>query len=246
MSKASLPKKILNSPSVSKQAEYVSKLLDRGDSGGGSIGDEPRVPKGSPDGGQWTKDGGSTSAARQDKPVSQAAEQVLAQLDTVTSDAQPYKPNEAKPSKWKLSDRDKNYLDQYYPEIARLSKEHGVNPGFMAALGAESGYATDGTFKRTHDAFGLTGGSTDHMTYPKSPEDNVRRLFELYGKQIRGVGNDKAAFINAMHGKDRDGKPVPGWKDYNSRKAAVWLNMMNKNIPQMEKDLSIYLSLKKK
>lgn len=69
---------------------------------------------------------------------------------------------------------------------------------------------------------------------------------DLYGPQMQGVGDDAAAFTNAMQVRNAKGQPVPGWRVYNSKNAAVWEAMAKNGISQMQRDLPIYLSARTK
>jgi hypothetical protein len=104
-------------------------------------------------------------------------------------------------------------------------------------IGGESGFATTGTYRRTGDAFGMTGGSTKHMTYADSPADNVAKWFSSWGPQVRGVGSDKSAFLNALQGRDASGAPAQGWNRYNlvdpqwETKTSGYIKQMLRDIP---------------
>ncbi|MGA8220212.1 MAG: hypothetical protein WB780_01065 [Candidatus Acidiferrales bacterium] len=86
-----------------------------------------------------------------------------------------------------VSARDKAYLDKYYDAVAALAKVYNVDPALVLGVGIESGFASQGTYLRTGDAFGMTGGNTKHMTTATSPEENVQQFFHSYGDQIRGT-----------------------------------------------------------
>jgi hypothetical protein len=111
-----------------------------------------------------------------------------------------------------LSARDKSYLDKYYDAVTVLAKKYNVDPSLVLGLGIESGFASGGTYLRTGDAFGMTGGNTKHMTTAASPTENVRQFFDNYGNQIRGTGTDASAFINALQGRNASAESVKGWK----------------------------------
>jgi len=145
-----------------------------------------------------------------------------------------------------LSARDKAYLDAYYDAVSKLSKDYDIDPALVLGVGIESGFGSAGTYLRTGDAFGMTGGSTKHMTTASSPEENVQQFFDNYGRQIRGVGSDTTAFVNALEGLDATGKPVKGWKVYNSDRASEWRVMIGEGIRQMQRDIPTYESQKKK
>jgi hypothetical protein len=68
-----------------------------------------------------------------------------------------------------LSARDKSYLDKYYDPVRVMAKRYAVDPALVLGVGIESGFASKGTYLRTGDAFGMTGGSGEHMTAANSP-----------------------------------------------------------------------------
>lgn len=140
-----------------------------------------------------------------------------------------------------LSDRDKSYLDRYYDAVDKLAKKYGVDPTLVLGLGLESGFASRGTYLRTGDAFGMTGGNTSHMTTAASPDENVRQFFDSWGDQIRGVGSDTSAFINGLEGRDASGKQVRGRKVYNSVNRN-WPNVVRDGISQMKRSVPVYMS----
>lgn len=146
----------------------------------------------------------------------------------------------------KLSDQNRSYLDRYYDAVAKYANQYKVNPAFPLGLGIESTFGSGGTYLKTGDAFGMTGGSTAHMTHSASPEENAGQLFSLYGPQMQGVGDDADAFVNAMQGRNAKGQPVPGWRVYNSQNAAAWEAMAKNGISQMRRDLPLYLSARVK
>jgi hypothetical protein len=144
-----------------------------------------------------------------------------------------------------LSARDKAYLDKYYDSVVALAKKYAVDPSLVLGIaGNESGFASDGTYLRTGDAFGMTGGSTDHMTTASSPAENVKQLFDRYGAQIYGTGNNVGAFINAMQGQDAAGAAVPGWKVFN-RVDLNWRTKIRTDINQIQRELPLYLQQRK-
>jgi hypothetical protein len=151
----------------------------------------------------------------------------------------------------KVSPRDKNFLDKYYDAVSRLAKKYHVDPKLVLGLAYESGFASDGpaggTYRETGDAFGLTGGSKQHMTFASSPEENAEQLFRLYGRQIYGTGSDVNAFLNALQGKDPAGRRVKGWKVYNSDTTGGlpagtrFLAGARNGIKQMQRVVPLYL-----
>ncbi len=145
-----------------------------------------------------------------------------------------------------VSARDKAYLDKYYDAVASLAKRYNVDPALVLGVGIESGFASQGTYLRTGDAFGMTGGSTKHMTAAESPEQNVKQFFDNYGNQIRGTGSDATAFVNGLQGRDASGNPVNGWKVYNTDRPASWGVLVNQGIAQMRRSAPAYLAQRTK
>lgn len=146
------------------------------------------------------------------------------------------------PAPHRLSTRDKVYLDKYYDAVAELAKEYDVDPALVLELGAESGFASAGTYLKTGDALGMTGGNTKHMTGAASPAENAQKFFKNYGEQIRGAGSDTSRFIHGLQGRNEFGKPVKGWKVYNSVRPVGWERMARDGIDQMLRDIPAYLS----
>jgi hypothetical protein len=149
-------------------------------------------------------------------------------------------------SRNQLSDRDRSYLDRYYDEVARMAKYYFVDPILVLGVGIESGFASAGTYLRTGDAFGMTGGSTAHMTTAVSAAADVMKFFVNYGKQIWGSGSNVDFFIDALEGVfkregNKDTVQVPGWKVYNSDRPTFWRQRVREGIHQMQKDIPIYL-----
>ncbi|HKV49327.1 MAG TPA: hypothetical protein VJN69_14635 [Candidatus Acidoferrales bacterium] len=145
----------------------------------------------------------------------------------------------AKQGRSTLSARDKAYLDKYYRPVADLAKKYRVDPALVLGLGFESGFASAGTYLRTGDAFGMTGGSTRHMTTASSPAENARKLFDLYGNQFTGTGSDSKAFLNAMQGCDSAGGRIAGWRVWNTE-TLNWKDRAQKGIDLMRRDVPIY------
>jgi hypothetical protein len=141
----------------------------------------------------------------------------------------------------KVSPRDKKFLDKYYDAVNRLAQKYHVDPKLVLGLAYESGFATRGTYGQSGDAFGLTGGSKEHMTTASSPAENVRQLFRLYGRQIYGTGSDVDAFLHALQGEDAAGKRVKGWKVYNSKYRDAFDIGARKGIEQMKRVVPLYL-----
>lgn len=86
----------------------------------------------------------------------------------------------------------------------------------------------------------MTNNNVNRMTKASSPEDNVRRLFELYGPQIAGAGDDAEVFLNGIQGLDAQGHKAPGWRKYNSVDAN-WVPKTRDSIREMQRDLPLYL-----
>jgi hypothetical protein len=120
-----IPRDILNSPSVAKQAHYVMGLIDRPapKSGSRSSGarDQPRVPKGSPDGGEWTSEDGGAAGDFEDGSRAQSGFIQNAAYQT-TKKSRPSKaqsPDQAKPAFSKEAEG----LAKRWPLKGRLSAE---------------------------------------------------------------------------------------------------------------------------
>jgi hypothetical protein len=144
-----------------------------------------------------------------------------------------------------LSARDKSYLDRYYKPVCDQAKIFGVDPAFVLGLAFESGFASEGTYLVTGDAFGMTGGSTKHMTRASSPADNVRQFFDNWGSQVRGSGINVQEFVNALQGQDLAGLRVKGWKVYNTENFDKWKRGVTDGIRLMQRDIRIYNSQSK-
>jgi RHS repeat-associated protein len=144
----------------------------------------------------------------------------------------------------KLSARDRSYLDKYYKPVHAKTKTYKVDDAQVLGVGIESSFADpnvkNNTYTQTGDAFGMTGGSTKHMTSASSPEANVSQFFEGYGNQIRGTSGNDPSFVNGLEGEDADGKAVKGWKTYNTVNPE-WKSFITSGIKEMRRDLDIYL-----
>ncbi len=123
----------------------------------------------------------------------------------------------------------------------KLSKKYDVDPILVLGLGIESGFASQGTYLKTGDAFGMTGGNTRHMTTAASPDEDVKKFFDSYGKQIQGTGGDTSAFINGLEGRDTSGRPVKGWRVYNTVNP-YWPTDVRNGVDQMKRSVSVYRS----
>jgi hypothetical protein len=139
-----------------------------------------------------------------------------------------------------LSARDKSYLDRYYGPVADYAARYKVSPLLVLGLGLESAFATKGTYTRTGDAFGMTGGSTKHMVHATSPADNVKTWFDTFGQRVYGVGDDLQAFTNALQARDANGNPVPGRHPYNTDRASTWPDMVRRGVREMQRDMPLY------
>ena len=165
-------------------------------------------------------------------------------LDQASSQRPPTEDTQHPERKRHLSARDKSYLDKYYDAVTVLAKKYKVDPVLVLGVGIESGFGSGGTYLRTGDAFGMTGGSTKRTTTATSPDENVKQFFDNYGNQIRGTGTDTSAFINALQGRNASGERVKGWKVYNIANPH-WESLVNDDINTMKKDIPTYLSQKK-
>ena len=143
-----------------------------------------------------------------------------------------------------ISKRDKAYLDKYYKPMSAKAKEYGVNPALPLGLGIESGFATKGTYLRTGDAFGMTGGSTKHMTKASSPEQNVDELFSTFGERMRGTGSNTSLFLNHLEMEDANGNQITSQGMYNSIEIppTAWKSFITSGINEMQRDIPIYNS----
>jgi hypothetical protein len=141
-----------------------------------------------------------------------------------------------------ILERDSRYLDNYYPAVAPLARTYGVNPALPLGMGVESAFGTKGTYGTTKDVFGITGGdkNPDVMARPSGPAEDSATFFRLYGPQFSGAGDDKNRFLNALQGKDPSGRPVPGWRIYNSKPSNTWNSMARKGIAQMLSQVPLY------
>lgn len=143
-----------------------------------------------------------------------------------------------------VSARDTAYLDKYYDAVSALAKVYNVDPALVLGVGIESSFASQGTYLQTGDAFGMTGGSPEHMTKAASPSENVKQFFDNYGNQIRGVGSDASAFLNGLQGRTATGKRVKGWKTYNTANPD-WSEFIGSGIDQMRRDIPTFLTQRK-
>jgi hypothetical protein len=140
-----------------------------------------------------------------------------------------------------ISVRDQAYLDRYYDAVGMTAKEYGVDPELVLAVGVGSGFGTEGSYRKTGDASGMTDGENGHMPTVSSPEEDVKLFFHNYGSQIRGTGSDADAFINALQGHDSSGKRVAGWRRYNNEDPDREGNLIRSGISQMKSDVPVYL-----
>ena len=142
-------------------------------------------------------------------------------------------------------ERHRTFFDQYYDPVTERAKAYGVDPGLVLGIAGESGFGTAGTARRTHDVFGMTGGSTKHMTRALSPANNAQQFFDRYGDQIRGAGSDVNRFLNGLEGLDAAGRPVPGWKRYNSADPD-WVKKRQREISMIQRELPGYAAARPK
>jgi hypothetical protein len=139
-----------------------------------------------------------------------------------------------------LSTVEQSYLARYYEPASRYAAAYDVDEILVLAIGVESQFASAGVYLATGDAFGLTGGNTRNMTTAKTPEENIKKLFDNYGAQIRGVGSNAEAFKNALLGMNPAGVKIPGWKVYNSKEQPQWRKIMEAGISRMTRAVPIY------
>lgn len=136
-----------------------------------------------------------------------------------------------------LTPSDNHFLNGYYRPVATLARQYGVDPALVLGVAGESGFGSAGTYRRTNDAFGMTGGSTRHMTTASGPDENAREFFQGYGPQIQGSGSDVDRFVNGLLGRDPSGAVVRGWKQYNKNKGydlglKSWISRMQRETPR--------------
>jgi len=143
-----------------------------------------------------------------------------------------------------LSKRDKAYLNKYYKAVASKAAAYGVDAALVLGLGIESGFASKGTYLRTGDAFGMTGGNTTHMTSASSPEENVDELFSGFGKEMQGTGSNIPIFLDHLEKEDDNGNQITSQGMYNSVEIppTAWKSFITGGIKQMQRDIPIYLS----
>ena len=139
-----------------------------------------------------------------------------------------------------LNARDRNYLNLYYKPVSQAAPNYKVSPALVLGIGAESSFASAGTYLRTGDAFGMTGGSTANMTTAASPTQNVNQFFTNYGSQVQGAGSNVKVFLNGLQGRNPLGQSVKGWKVFNSVNPVRWRQMATGGINQMQREVPIY------
>lgn len=127
--------------------------------------------------------------------------------------------------------------------MSSKAKDYGVDPALPLGLGIESGFATKGTYLRTGDAFGMTGGSTKHMTHAKSPQQNVDQLFSAFGERMRGTGSNISLFLNHLEMEDAKGNQITSQGMYNSVEIppTAWKAFITGGIHEMQRVIPIYL-----
>ena len=190
-----------------------------------------------PNGHEYYRGSGSSENTRQEEDgVFENERKTAAQAMLVAQNNTPPSPQ----AQQHVSARDQAYLNKYYGPVAAQAKLIGVDPALPLGIGIESGFGTNGTYLRTGDVFGMTGGSTANMTQAASPTQDVQKLFDGYGKQMSGSGSDVSRFINALEGQNAAGQKVPGWKTYNSAHPKEWRDMVKGGIQQMQRDLRNY------
>jgi RHS repeat-associated protein len=145
-----------------------------------------------------------------------------------------------------LSARDRRYLDLYYKPVSQNAAQYKVDPALVLGMGIEGSFADpdpklNTMYQKTGDVFGQTGGSTANPTKATDPTDNANGWFKNWGKQVQGVGSNVGTFLNGLQGTDAAGRPVKGWKTYNSKYPATWHTMAVNGIASMLRELPIYL-----
>ncbi|MEI9890475.1 MAG: hypothetical protein WDN45_07615 [Caulobacteraceae bacterium] len=70
----------------------------------------------------------------------------------------------------KIRQRDIDYWTATTTPSQSTANQYNVHPALPLGLGIESTFGNGGTYRKTGDAFGMTGGSTAHMTHASSPE----------------------------------------------------------------------------
>lgn len=172
----------------------------------------------------------------------------------------PPHPCTAKPG---LSARDARYLCLYYEPMVTKASAYGVDPALPLGLGIESAFASQGTYLRTGDAFGLTGGSTAHMTHAASPSQDIDLLFSSgtkcgtpsYGERMRGTGSNVQLFLQRLELEDANGNQLTGPPDkngnvqdlqcmYNSVQIppVKWKAFISGGISEMQRDIPLFLN----
>jgi hypothetical protein len=128
--------------------------------------------------------------------------------------------------------------------MAAKAKDYGVDPALPLGLGIESGFATKGTYLRTGDAFGMTGGTTKHMTHAKDAAQNVDELFSTFGERMRGTGSNISLFLNHLEMEDANGNQITSQGMYNSVEIppTAWKSFITSGIKEMQRDIPIYLN----
>jgi len=162
--------------------------------------------------------------------------------------------NTASPAEKHISKRDRAYLDKYYKAVVAMAKAFGLDPALLLGLGGhESTYATSPRYKRTGDAFGMSGGQPGDIMHFKSPDKNASKWFGLYGDRIRGVGSNVEQFLNGLELEDANGNQLTTKPDrngntqnlccmYNSQQIPPtdWKDAVRRNITEIQGDLSVY------
>ena len=197
-----------------------------------------------PDGHAWQPDRGDTNCAGNNSNAASGCDGHTT-ADQMKADRKAEAAQQQKPApKPHISKRDKAYLDKYYKPMVAKAKAYGVDPALPLGLGIESGFATKGTYLRTGDAFGMTGGSTKHMTHASSPEQNVDELFSGWGEQMRGTGSNVSLFLNHLEMEDANGNQITSQGMYNSVEIppTAWKSFITSGINEMQRDIPIYNS----
>ena len=150
--------------------------------------------------------------------------------------------NDGRMEAYELSDRDKSFLDRYYNSVSEKASTFDVEPAQVLGLASESGFASAGTYLVTGDAFGMTGGSTGHMTMAGGVAQNVEQFFSSWGERIRGTKSNTPLFLNRLLGKDAAGNDAKGELKYNSASPG-WRKEREDGINEMRRAIPIWLML---
>jgi hypothetical protein len=108
----------------------------------------------------------------------------------------------------------KRFFDTLENPLRDLAKELGVPEDYLLGHAAhESSYLNDHNFP-LNNPFGYTAAGKNNLSFGSIAEA-IAAYRDRYGKQIKGATSDKD-FAERIQGK-LNGKPVPGWYEYNSK-----------------------------